>query len=331
MMNDSKNPTEKDTVSKEVPEIEGKPGQGRSVAYWVAVGFGVAVVVSAIVAVTVVKAPNAKPDSKEELKKDVSLTVEPTAAPVDDNRSPTTSPIKEASGSEDCSSGTKLVEFFIQLDQDSSQETGWTLQCEEETVWNVPVGYLEETKTVRTDNQMMVSACVDAAKTCDFTIQDSVGDGLVEGEGFFYLRYGATTVASYSLSKGPFSELSYCFGPDCEQPPLESNEECYTVHLSLQLDAKPGDTFYEVVCDDQVILKGPWGEPKAAFEMIDEHACVHLDSCCQFIVTDSSGDGLTGGEPGWIYVEHGSDQVFGYSGAEDGAFTTKTAHFGSGC
>jgi hypothetical protein len=323
MMHETEKPTEEGKIYDELPEVEGRKGLPL-----VVLGLGFAILASVvIVGVTVATVPNKKPVSNN-----VFITADPTAAPVK-TQSPT-APEKEASGAEDCAADTQLVEFFIQLDQDSNQETGWTLQCDHEEIWNVPIGYLEETKNFRENNQMLVSTCVDATKTCDFTIQDSYGDGLVEGDGYFYLRYGATTVASYDMSQGMFAELSYCFGPDCNQAPLEDSDECAKIYLSIGLDANPDDISYQVECNDEVVLQGPWGEPKGSFDMIEEETCMPLSSCCKFTVTDSRGDGLTavsGGDYGWIYLEYGLDQVFGYSGDDDGAFTAETVDFGYGC
>jgi hypothetical protein len=327
MMHETEKPTEEGKIYDEMPEIEGRRGLPL-----VVLGLGFAILASVvIVGVTVATVPNKNP-AEETASNNAFITADPTAAPA--KRQTPTVPEKEASGAEDCAADTQLVEFFIQLDQDSNQETGWTLQCGHEEIWNVPIGYLEETQNFRENNQMLLSTCIDVTKTCDFTIQDSYGDGLVEGDGSFYLRYGATTVASYNMSQGMFTELSYCFGPNCNQAPLEDSDECAKIYLSIGLDANPDDISYEVECNNEVVLQGPWGEPKGSFALIEEETCMPLSSCCKFTVTDSRGDGLTavsGGDYGWIYLEYGLDQVFGYSGDDDGAFTAETVDFGYGC
>lgn len=314
--------------NNEIPEVD----RGTGTHFWILLGLGIAITISAIVGVTVASVPNAKPAAGATTN-NIFSTKDPTASPVSQTQPPSIA-ANEASGAEDCGAGTQLVEFFIQLDQDSNQETGWSLQCDHEEIWSVPLGYLEETESLRVDNQMLLSTCVDKSMTCDFTIQDSYGDGLVEGNGSFYLRYGATTVVSYDMSQGEFSELSYCFGPGCKQDPLEDSDECSMVYLAIGLDAHPEDLSYQVECNDEVVLQGLGGEAKPAFDMIEENACMPLNSCCKFTVTDSRGDGLTavsGGDFGWIYLEYGLEKVFGYSGDDDGPFTTKTADFGYGC
>jgi hypothetical protein len=284
------------------------------------------------------------PSSSEEAAaatSNVEITGDPTSSPVAASitlapTSMATTKEQASSGTEDCNSGQKLVEFFIQLDQDSNHETGWSLQCSEEEIWNVPVGILQETNENRNgNNQIMQSACVDETETCEFVILDSYGDGLVEGNGYFYLRYGAATVATYDMHQGEFSELLYCFGANCgvQEDPIEVTDECARIYLGIEFDANPQELSYKVECNDEVVLQGPWGE-NPPFSIFEEETCMPLNSCCRFTVTDSGGDGLTatqGGDYGWIYLEYGMDQVYGYTGDDDGAFSEAEGTFGDGC
>lgn len=229
-----------------------------------------------------------------------------------------------------CSSDELLVEFFIQLDHDSYQNNGWTLQCDKREVWNIPPGYLEELKTdLESTNQMTQSTCVKENETCDFTIQDTLGDGLIEDDSYFYLTYGAQTVAAYD--KQEFYELSYCFGPKCEKPLLEEEDECNFLYLSIGLDANPEETEYEVECNDEIIFVSPWDSVKKPFEEIQEETCMTPNSCCRLTVKDSAGNGLTEGstdgtKQGWIYFEYGAESDL-YNG-QDGAFEELKFEFG---
>jgi len=323
-------PIEKHSHYNDTPEVQ----QGRS--FWVVSIFGLLVLGGVIAGVTYAAVPSFRPaSSKAASTNNVPKAAIPTASPVAQATAAPSVLVTEASGAEDCNSGQKLVEFFIELDQDSNHETGWTLQCSETEVWNVPVGILEETKDTRLNgNQILQSACVDDTETCEFIIRDSYGDGMVEGNSFFYLRYGAATVASYKMSDGEFSEKVYCFGPNCNQYPIEVKDECARLYLAIGLDANPQELSYNVECNDEVVLQGPWGEPKEPFESLEEETCMPMNSCCKFTVTDSGGDGLTatqGGDYGWIYLEYGMDKVFGYTSDDDGAFSQDGTDFGYGC
>mmetsp|Transcript_18022 Transcript_18022/g.44534 ORF Transcript_18022/g.44534 Transcript_18022/m.44534 type:complete len:344 (+) Transcript_18022:111-1142(+) len=321
----------------EVPQEE--QGKSRSFLIFCSV-LTLVVVAGGIAGVTYAAVPSLKPSSSEAAAAN-SNTADPTASPVARlTAAPTATATKEepSSGSEDCNRGQKLVEFFIQLDQDSNHETGWSLQCsQQEEVWNVPVGILEETMENRNENnnQMSQSACVDETETCEFIIHDSYGDGLVEGNGYFYLRYGAATVATYDMAHdGEFSELVYCFGANCVHDPIEVTDECARIYLGIGLDANPQELSYQVECNDEVVLQGPWGEDKdTPFAILEEETCMPMNSCCKFTVTDSGGDGLTatgqGGDYGWIYLEYGMDMVYGYTGDDDGSFSQAEATFGS--
>ncbi|CAJ1950021.1 unnamed protein product [Cylindrotheca closterium] len=327
------------------PEVQ----EGRSRAFWVFSVLGLVVVAAGIAGVTYAAVPSLKPASSEAaVGTNVETSAgEPTGSPIAIRA--TLAPTFEAtssSGTGDCNSGQKLVEFFIQLDQDSNHETGWSLHCSEGEVWNVPVGILEETKENRSgNNQIMQSTCVDDTETCEFIVYDSYGDGLMEGNGYFYLRYGAATVATYAMSEGEFDELRYCFGPNCHEEldpiqdeqldPIETTDECARLYLGIGFDANPEELSYQVQCNGEVVLQGPWGD-NLPFSIFEEETCVPLNSCCKFNVTDSGGDGLTsiqgvGGDYGWIYVEYGMEKVYGYTGDDDGAFSNAEAAFGDGC
>ncbi|KAL3930656.1 MAG: hypothetical protein SGBAC_011669 [Bacillariaceae sp.] len=317
--------------SGDFPEPEVQEGRSRAFCVFAVL----CLVVVAVGGVTYAAIPSVKPSSSEAAatSTNVAPTAHPTSSPVARITPAPSIMATKSSGSEDCNSGQQLVEFFIQLDQDSNHETGWSLQCSEEEVWNVAVGVLEETKEFREGNQMIQSACVDDTETYEFTIHDSYGDGLVEGNGDFYLRYGAATVATYEMTQGECSEKKYCFGPNCNQDPVEITDECARIYLAIGLDANPQEVTYQVECNDEVVLQGPWGEHEP-FDTLEEETCMPMNSCCRFTVTDTGGDGLTateGGEYGWIYLEYGMDLAYGYTGDDDGAFAEDGTTFGYGC
>jgi len=318
----------KQAFHDDLPEVQ----EGRSY-YSFCFVLGLLVLTAGIAGITYAAVPGLRPASSEVAAPEG--TVSPTASPVARITAAPTPLATEASGVEDCNRGQKLVEFFIQLDQDSNHETGWMLQCNEKEVWNIPVGILEETKGNRDGiDQIRQSACVDDTETCEFIIHDSYGDGLVEGNGYFYLTYGAATVATYDMAQGEFSELMYCFGPNCSQDPIEVKDECARVYLAIGLDANPQELSYQVECNEEVVLKGPWGENTAPFDTVEEETCIPMDFCCRFTVTDSGGDGLTatqGGDYGWIYLEYGLEKVYGYTGDDDGPFSQDGTSFGYGC
>lgn len=333
--NNNNNPSQtevKNVLFNDVPEVQPEP---RSRSFWICSVLGLVVLAAGIAGVTYVAVPNLRPSANEAASSNANSN--PTAAPVARVTMAPTAMATEASGVGDCNKGQKLVEFFIQLDQDSNHETGWMLQCNQRQVWNVPVGILEETKENRDDldGQILKSVCVEDTETCEFIIHDSYGDGLVEGNGYFYLKYGATTVATYDMQDGEFSELTFCFGPNCSVDPIEVQDECARLYLAIGLDANPQELSYQVECNNEVVLQGPWGDHIQPYDTIEEETCMPMDSCCRFTVTDTRGDGLTaknqGGDYGWIYLEYGMEKVFGYTGDDDGAFSEEEATFGFGC
>jgi hypothetical protein len=116
----------------------------------------------------------------------------------------------------DCLSNEEIAAFEINLDE-NSQESGWTLVCDGEVIWNVPSGSLSDPS----NTWIMESSCIAETSGCAFTITDSGEDGLT-GDGFYSLTYGATTIAVSEYGKNvPFSERSVCFGIGCADPPLE--------------------------------------------------------------------------------------------------------------
>jgi hypothetical protein len=124
----------------------------------------------------------------------------------------------------DCSYNTQTVILEIQLDENTN-ETGYSLICDDEIIWNVPVGTLLDRPA---GTWIVEQSCVDKNVTvCDYTIEDSGGDGFTGGEyGFFTLVFDATTVAFSEYGKlEPFTKRSYCFGTGCIIRPIEEKED----------------------------------------------------------------------------------------------------------
>jgi hypothetical protein len=260
---------------------------------------------------------------------------------------------------EDCKNeGEQPLEFRFFTDNNSWNDNGWTLECDYEDeskamLWSVPIGslnYEARTQVIRE------AACVPDTATCTFHIFDASGDGLQSsspnGEddesfsGWFALLHGATTVGTYqNVAEPSFSELTYCIGPNCDQKPqeIQSNDEnCQdVVYLALQLDGRPQDTSYQLVCNNgaDIIWDGKDFTTPGAY--VEEETCLPKDSCCEFVVTDNDTNGLTsevdttnlaaGTRPnGFIYLEWNYQPVMEYDGATGEEFDVLTAHFACG-
>lgn len=120
-------------------------------------------------------------------------------------------------------------------------ETGWKLVCDNETetqtLWDVPIGSLTPGSA---EEWVQSIACIPNNSNCVFTIMDQSGDGLLR-YGWYSLTVGATTVAAYEYgSNKPFLEETFCFGPECDQVPLE-----------LQDDDEYYDDYYNQPKDDE--------------------------------------------------------------------------------
>ena len=123
-----------------------------------------------------------------------------------------------------CSKNEEVAALEIQLDQ-NADEIGYNLVCDDETIWDVPIGALKEQSA---GAWKIERSCIRSdIAICNFTISDDGQDGITGGEfGYFSLSYGATTVAYSRYGKSaPFTKQSYCFGTDCDSPMLEKKEE----------------------------------------------------------------------------------------------------------
>ena len=115
-----------------------------------------------------------------------------------------------------CSDDEEEADFDIILDE-SPQDNGWLLVCDGVTIWEVYPGSL----TDPFGTWISEKACVARTATCEFTLTDTAGDGLT-ANGFYALIYGATTVAASEYGSAvSFDEMVHCFGPQCNEVPLE--------------------------------------------------------------------------------------------------------------
>jgi hypothetical protein len=243
----------------------------------------------------------------------------------------------------DCPANEEALEFRFFTDAQSFLENGWNLSCDyadgtSETVWDVPPGTLKYTATTQVIRE---STCVAPTTSCWLTIIDLEGDGLLSEHksngfaGWFALLHGARTVAVYSNEPSPaFDQLQYCVGPKCDQQPQEVTgaSECETVHLALQLDARPQDTSYTLHCDGKTVWMKQWFTEPGAY--VEEEACVASTSCCSFTIKDADTQGLTAAhndQPGFVYLEWNFEGLLEYDGVEGAEFDTHTVEFGHGC
>ena len=222
--------------------------------------------------------------------------------------------------------------FTLFLDEDSDTEQGWSMQCDDQLIWDKHVGHLVEFE----DNldgpgpYVRDEACVPETATCHFTIVDSFGDGLYS-PGFFSLTYEATTVAVYDETH-PFEELSYCFGPGCSDanlfpPPREIDDDCDSMYMYLQLDGTVQEEMtYTVKCDEDVIWHGLYDQtnlpPRNGLE---QETCIGRNSCCSFTISDSGIEEYGGA----VYLEWAYKTIIDYRGGQSGFEQYK--EFGLGC
>ncbi|VEU34436.1 unnamed protein product [Pseudo-nitzschia multistriata] len=249
------------------------------------------------------------------------------------------------------------LEFRFFTDNNSWKDNGWTLECTEhgegsspKLLWQTPIGSLEQQESTEVIRQ---SACVPNSSTCTLHIYDASGNGLTGGNsdndftGWFAFLHGATTVGTYKNLENPsFSELTYCVGPKCDKAPQEkqiNDEDCQdVVYLAMQLDNKPQDTTYQLVCgsDETVVWNGSGFTEAGAY--VEEETCLPKDVCCRFVVTDEDTQGLTSSidtsDPslsdgtkaeGFIYLERNFVPLLEYDGSTGTEFKILSKTFGS--
>eukprot|EP00339_Tiarina_fusa_P006414 CAMPEP_0116997094 /NCGR_PEP_ID=MMETSP0472-20121206/661_1 /TAXON_ID=693140 ORGANISM="Tiarina fusus, Strain LIS" /NCGR_SAMPLE_ID=MMETSP0472 /ASSEMBLY_ACC=CAM_ASM_000603 /LENGTH=259 /DNA_ID=CAMNT_0004695893 /DNA_START=77 /DNA_END=856 /DNA_ORIENTATION=- len=242
--------------------------------------------------------------------------------------------LPEATYAEDCPQpGEQEVLFTLFLDEDSNKENGWTMQCDDEVIWNVPTGILLETSGFRTRLHrpfIRNTACIPETATCTFTIEDTWGDGL-QYPGYYTLKYGATTISVYD--RKPFTENSVCFGPGCTVVPDEIAQDYDDLYFYLKLDANPEETEYSIVCGGVTVLEGKGYGEDDAFVAIEEEAKVEPYACCTLTIKDAGNDGLKEQNEEFygnaVYLDWATHEVISYG--SDVEFGTLSIDFGLGC
>ena len=261
----------------------------------------------------------------------------------------------------DCNDGFELAVLDFYADANAEQN-GWTLVCDDnaEKVWDISVGSLTQAE----GTWLSDSSCIATTATCTFTFLDQAEDGLA-GEGFLAFRYGATTlaVAEYGAAV-VFSDLTACFGPACDEVPLEvadEQQEAQTtqeqedtqandeqegtgqdagvfctdeeeeVAFDIVLDENPLDNGWSLACDNGAILwdVAPGSIADATGEWVTESACVAKTVTCTFLLTDASGDGLT--VNGFYALRYGATTVAASEYGEAVVFAEEVFCFGPDC
>lgn len=123
-----------------------------------------------------------------------------------------------------CSNNEEIAALEIQLDH-NADETGYTLVCDDLTIWDVPIGALAAQPS---GAWKIERTCIrNDVSICNFTISDEGQDGITGGEnGFLSLSFGATTVAYLEYGKvAPFTDYSFCFGSGCDTQMVENKED----------------------------------------------------------------------------------------------------------
>ena len=238
---------------------------------------------------------------------------------------------------EECTTGEQKLEFMLFLDEDSLTENGWSLTCETVgTIWTIPIGSLQSTAAayVRHDTDIPYvnqQVCLADTDTCDFTLQDAFGDGLLF-PGYFYLSLGAKTIA-LSDPEEEFLEKSYCLGPKCAAPEPETvaAEECDSLYLLAKADANPEQNTISIQCDGEILFQHSFTEPEETIEL-DQCIPTSSSKCCTLSVTDSAGDGLNILDGAQIFAEWANNIVLEYDDAQNAfEFESVKYEFGLSC
>jgi hypothetical protein len=244
--------------------------------------------------------------------------------------------VAHSARAEDCDAGEEKLEFTLYLDEDSLTENGWSLACQNMgTVWTMPIGSLQSTDPtadgyVRLDvdaPSVTEQVCISADVTCDFTLEDAYGDGLLY-PGYFYLMYGGETIA-VSEPEEEFFEKSYCLGPNCVQEPQDTTEACDDVYVYARADANPEQNSIAIACDDEMVFEHTFTAPQ---ETIEFDECIPRAKCCTMTIMDSAKDGLDILEGASIYAEWANNVILRYDDISNAfEFDSVSYDFGLGC
>lgn len=245
-------------------------------------------------------------------------------------------------------SDTAVLEFFADA---NSQQNGWTMVCDGETVWDVPVGSL----TQGAGSWISESSCVSKESLCYFTFLDA-NDDVLAGDGFIALRYGATTIAVAKRGDdAAFAKLTSCFGPGCVDKPLEDtqeedddtmtegfdepkfdekNKKCKQdeeeVIFEMLLDDSPKEYGWSLTCEGKIMFERmPGSIGNAPGSWITDTTCVPSTMTCTFVITDIEGDGI--GTEGFYTLHHGATTLAASDFGSVIPFTSSIFCFGPDC
>ena len=238
----------------------------------------------------------------------------------------------------DCKTGEAKLDFMLYLDEDSLTENGWSLTCESVgTIWTVPIGTLQSSDPtaagyVHLDMDVPYvnqQVCLSDTDTCDFTLVDSHGDGLLF-PGYFYLFLGSTTIA-LSEPEEEFLEKSYCLGTKCTQEQEIIVEDCDSVYLLARADENFEQNTISIQCDGETLFERSFTEPEETIEL-DQCVPTSSSKCCTLSITDSAGDGLNVLDGAQIYAEWASNVVLKYDDPQNAfEFDNVKYNFGLDC
>eukprot|EP00977_Amphora_coffeiformis_P000229 scaffold75_cov165-Amphora_coffeaeformis.AAC.5 len=264
-----------------------------------------------------------------------------------------------------CFDGSELavLDFFT---DSHSEQNGWSLVCDgNELRWDIKVGTLKKD----TGSRLTESSCIPKTTSCSFTFLDAGGDGLAgEGFLTFRYGATTHAIVNYGESIS-FSEISACFGPRCNGIPLavadagdkqgtpektdvKENQEApgksgeddhqfendgifcrddeKNAALDILLDENPLEIGWSLVCDSEVhwtVAAGTIDNKGGSW--ISENTCVPNSQTCTFILTDTTGDGLS--SKGYYALRHGATTVTASAYGSATPFSEKVSCFGPNC
>jgi hypothetical protein len=227
----------------------------------------------------------------------------------------------------DCSGDEDVATLDLLLD-DHPEDTGLTMICDDEVIWEVEQGSLTSQEA---SSWVSHQYCAPkSVEKCVLTITDASGNGL-EGDGWYSFVSGATTVAVYDGL--PFFENVHCFGTACKEVAQEVADletECNPIVFDIQLDSKPAETSFTLTCGDEVVWDVA-GQNKP-FHNIKLEECIPHDACCSLTIRDQGNDGLTLGNKthsGYFALEADYQDKIRYYGADGMQFGSLSVAFGS--
>lgn len=130
---------------------------------------------------------------------------------------------------EDCPIGEELVTLDVSFatNNDHVNSLGWTLSCDDETVWIVPAG----TALVDEDSSFATyTKCIPLdINLCELTLRNDNNSNNGGLWPWYLLGWGPTTVAVSSEEESGdaafLMERKYCFGAKCNTVPMEIVED----------------------------------------------------------------------------------------------------------